>query len=55
MLTGDDRPPDELNHITNMTLPGQHFGFPYCYGKDLVDPQFNTYDTDVVNCGTSLL
>jgi len=34
---GNDAPPDELNHVTKF---GQHFGFPYCYGKDLADPEF---------------
>jgi len=36
---GNDRPPDELNH---KTADMQHFGFPYCYGKDMWDPDFNT-------------
>jgi len=34
---GDDLPPDELNHLTEA---GQHFGFPYCHGGDIVDPEF---------------
>lgn len=34
---GDDRPPDELNRVTE---PGQHFGFPFCHGGNLVDPEF---------------
>lgn len=34
---GDNRPPDELNHLTKT---GQHFGFPYCHGKDIVDPDY---------------
>ncbi len=34
---GDDRPPDELNRLTE---PGQHFGYPYVHGADLVDPEF---------------
>ncbi len=33
-LLGDDIPPEELN---NATEAGQHFGFPYRYGKTLVD------------------
>jgi glucose/arabinose dehydrogenase len=36
-LMGDDTPPDELNHITK---PGQHFGFPYCFGKSVQDPAY---------------
>ena len=33
---GDDTPPDELNLWTEK---GQNFGFPYCYGDDIVDPE----------------
>jgi glucose/arabinose dehydrogenase len=36
-MLGDDLPPDELNHLTEA---GQHFGYPYCHGGDLPDPQF---------------
>jgi glucose/arabinose dehydrogenase len=35
---GDDRPPDKLNHLTR---PGEHFGFPYCHGDGLPDPEYN--------------
>ncbi|MFO7567342.1 MAG: sorbosone dehydrogenase family protein [Enhygromyxa sp.] len=34
---GDDLPPDELNRAA---IEGLHFGFPYCHGGDLLDPQF---------------
>lgn len=34
---GDDIPPDELNHLTQLD---QDFGFPYCHGKNIRDPQF---------------
>jgi glucose/arabinose dehydrogenase len=34
---GDDLPPDELNHAPKS---GLHFGYPYCHGKDLSDPEF---------------
>ena len=34
---GDDLPPDELNHAP---VIGLHFGYPYCHGGDLQDPQF---------------
>jgi glucose/arabinose dehydrogenase len=34
---GDDLPPDELNHAPQ---PGMHFGFPYCHGGDIPDPDF---------------
>jgi glucose/arabinose dehydrogenase len=32
---GDDRPPDELNHGPKK---GMHFGFPYCHGGTIPDP-----------------
>ncbi|MES2626741.1 MAG: PQQ-dependent sugar dehydrogenase [Pseudomonadota bacterium] len=38
-LLGDNIPPEELNNVTEA---GQHFGFPYRYGKDLVDNEFST-------------
>jgi glucose/arabinose dehydrogenase len=34
---GDDIPPDELNHAPKK---GLHFGYPYCHGGDIPDPQF---------------
>lgn len=34
---GDNVPPDELNRAPR---PGYHFGFPYCHGRDLEDPEF---------------
>lgn len=37
---GDDRPPDELNRAT---ASGLHFGFPYCHGGDLPDPQYGRH------------
>jgi glucose/arabinose dehydrogenase len=36
---GDERPPDELNRAPQ---PGLHFGFPYCHGQDIADPEFGT-------------
>jgi len=36
-MLGDNRPPDELNHAT---AAGQHFGFPFCHGGDIPDPEF---------------
>jgi len=36
---GDEQPPDELNRLSR---PGQqHFGFPYCHGDGLRDPEHN--------------
>ena len=34
---GDDRPPDKLNHAPR---PGLHFGYPYCHGGNIPDPEF---------------
>jgi glucose/arabinose dehydrogenase len=34
---GDDQPPDELNYAPEAAL---HFGFPYCHGGTIPDPQF---------------
>ena len=34
---GDEVPPDELNHAPK---PGLHFGFPYCHGGAITDPEF---------------
>lgn len=36
-MLGDDSPPDELNHATKA---GQHFGYPYCHGGTIADPEF---------------
>ena len=34
---GDDVPPDELNHAPKK---GLDFGYPYCHGGDIPDPQY---------------
>jgi glucose/arabinose dehydrogenase len=34
---GDDVPPDELNRAPRS---GLHFGYPYCHGGTIADPQF---------------
>jgi len=34
---GDDAPPDELNHAPRA---GLHFGYPYCHGGTIADPEF---------------
>lgn len=36
---GDDVPPCELNQAPQA---GMHFGFPYCHGADIPDPDFAT-------------
>ena len=35
---GDEQPPDELNHLTKV---GEHFGFPFCHGNAIRDPEYN--------------
>lgn len=34
---GDDIPPEELNRAPKA---GLHFGYPYCHGGDITDPEF---------------
>ena len=36
-MLGDDVPPCELNRLPKA---GTHFGYPYCHGGNLVDPEF---------------
>jgi glucose/arabinose dehydrogenase len=36
---GDDQPPDELNRAPTS---GLHFGFPYCHGGTIADPDFGS-------------
>ncbi|MBN2431296.1 MAG: sorbosone dehydrogenase family protein [Acidobacteria bacterium] len=36
-MMGDDLPPDELNRAP---IKGLHFGYPYCHGGDISDPEF---------------
>lgn len=36
-MLGDDIPPCELN---TATAAGQHFGYPYCHGGTIKDPEF---------------
>jgi glucose/arabinose dehydrogenase len=38
-MMGDDVPPDELNRATTK---GMHFGFPYCHGGTIADPEFGS-------------
>jgi glucose/arabinose dehydrogenase len=44
---GDDAPPCELNHAPRA---GMHFGFPFCHGADIADPQFK----DLGSCGAAV-
>ncbi|WP_082859153.1 sorbosone dehydrogenase family protein [Microbulbifer sp. Q7] len=36
-MLGDDIPPCELN---TAPVAGLHFGYPYCHGNDILDPEF---------------
>jgi glucose/arabinose dehydrogenase len=36
-MLGDDSPPGELNRAPRA---GMHFGYPYCHGGDVQDPEF---------------
>ena len=36
-MMGDDIPPCELNRVTET---GQHFGYPFCHGGTIKDPEF---------------
>jgi glucose/arabinose dehydrogenase len=40
-LMGDDTPPDELNRLKQV---GQHFGFPFCHGRNIADPDYGRRD-----------
>ncbi len=41
-MLGDDIPPDELNHASQR---GMHFGFPYCHGGTIADPEYGNART----------
>ncbi|HLA39721.1 MAG TPA: sorbosone dehydrogenase family protein [Candidatus Glassbacteria bacterium] len=43
---GNDRPPDELNRASRA---GLHFGYPYCHGREIADPEFGARQS----CGKS--
>ena len=34
---GDESPPDEINYAPRKDM---HFGYPYCHGGDIADPEF---------------
>ena len=36
-MMGDDVPPCELNRVSE---PGQHFGYPFCHGGTIPDPEY---------------
>ncbi len=42
-MMGDDIPADEINHVEKT---GQNFGFPYCHGGDVIDPDYNAFSCD---------
>ncbi|MAG91902.1 oxidoreductase [Candidatus Woesearchaeota archaeon] len=37
-LLGEDTPPDEINIIES----NKHYGWPFCYGKNVPDPEFGS-------------
>lgn len=41
-MLGDNIPPDELNHAP---VKGMHFGFPFCHGKSVIDPEYGNNDS----------
>lgn len=43
---GDERPPDELNEVSRA---GEHFGYPYCHGRGIVDPEIR-FDNVIRSC-----
>jgi glucose/arabinose dehydrogenase len=47
---GDNLPPDEINII----LEGEHYGWPWCYGKRLHDSQFDPAGTHREFCKDTL-
>ncbi len=38
-MMGDDVPPCELNVVT---AQNQHFGYPFCHGEEITDPEFGS-------------
>lgn len=47
---GDDLPPDEINILRE----GRHYGWPYCYGKQIPDQTFlSGTETTADFCGTT--
>jgi len=51
-LIGDDIPPDEINIV----LEGKDYGWPLCYGKNILDTNFHNDDhTHIINdCDDSI-
>jgi glucose/arabinose dehydrogenase len=45
-MLGDDIPPCELNRVS---AAGEHFGYPFCHGTDVVDPKLG----DLGSCADS--
>jgi len=43
---GDDLPPDEINII----LEGRDYGWPYCYGNNIQDRDFDSSETAAQRC-----
>ncbi len=47
---GDDLPPDEINILQG----GRNYGWPYCYGKQVVDTQFENNEMSLSRCQSSV-
>jgi glucose/arabinose dehydrogenase len=47
-MLGDDLPPEEINILTQV---GEHFGWPYCYGDRVPNPE---YRDRASFCGTTV-
>lgn len=47
-LLGDNIPPDEINILEN----GKNYGWPYCYGKNIHDNNFDSRSS--VSCGDKI-
>ena len=51
-LLGDDIPPDEINIVENYGMYGpRSYGWPYCYGKQVLDATFDSSDLAKSQCG----
>lgn len=47
---GDNLPPDEINILSQ----GEHYGWPYCYGKQVHDSDFDPDESHLSFCETTV-
>lgn len=53
-LLGDDLPPDEINVLGFWKSRGpRDYGWPYCYGKQVQDTDFDASESAVSRCATT--